>query len=101
MLAALPPGDVEGLLRLDGPPALAFGGTGEGGGGGSGGVDRGPERVARLSEAALANLQLPRPCEARRVLFRLLRAHWKVGDGYSTPHDPRLGALYPSNVHAP
>lgn len=92
MLAALPPGDVEGLLHLDEPPTLASGGTGEGGDSGSQGVDREPERLVRLSETALANLQLPRSCGARRVLFRLLRAHWKVGDGCCMPHDARLGA---------
>lgn len=71
LLASLPPGRVSGLIDLEGPAALAFGG----GYGGFEGVGSGSERIARLSAAAHKEVELPGWCS----LGHMLRRNWKVG----------------------
>ena len=75
LLASMPPGNVAGLIDLEGEPAEAFGGGQDGAGGQ---VGSGSERVARLSDAVAGAVSLPWGCSFRVAAGSVVLAHWKV-----------------------
>lgn len=63
LLAAMPPGNVAGVIDLEVTEDGRPGGYG---------------RMARLSEAAARKIKLPWKCWARLLVGNLLLTHWKV-----------------------